>query len=164
MKITPGLLKFFLNLYPPYLGAGVRVEHIADDWMSMRVGMRLNVLNRNALGTHFGGSLYSMVDPHLVLMLMQLLGPGFVVWDKAARIEFRKATRARVVCDIVIFPERLEEIRSAAAGGKALPEFELEIRETGGDLVAVVHKTLYVRRKPERGHGPGPGDRKGNQG
>ena len=88
MNFTPKQLKRILNLYPPYLGAGVRVTYIREDWKELHVSMSLRWFNRNAVGTHFGGSLYSMVDPHLMLLLMQLLGKEYLVWDKAANIEF----------------------------------------------------------------------------
>ena len=50
--------------------------------------MGLNRLNRNYVGTQFGGSLYAMTDPFFMLMLMENLGRDYVVWDKAANIEF----------------------------------------------------------------------------
>ena len=70
MKFTPKRLKRMLNLYPPYLGAGVRITYLSEDWQELHVSMSLHWYNRNAVGTHFGGSLYSMVDPNLMLMLM----------------------------------------------------------------------------------------------
>jgi len=52
-----------INVYPPYLGAGVRVLHREGDERTFRVEMRLRPWNRNLFGTHFGGSLYAMCDP-----------------------------------------------------------------------------------------------------
>ena len=49
-------LKRIMNWYGPYLGAGVKLEHIADDWREVRVAMHMKWYNRNAVGTHFGGS------------------------------------------------------------------------------------------------------------
>jgi len=110
--------------------------------------MAMHWFNRNAVGTHFGGSLYSMVDPHLMLMLIQLLGEGYWVWDKSAKIEFIKATRAKVTFVIKISDADLEDIRQHTADGeKYLPEFMVEIRDDNSDLVAMVRKTIYVRRK-----------------
>src|SRR2546429_7301474 len=63
-----------INLYPPYLGASVRVTHISDDFRRVEVEMPLRFYNRNYFGTHFGGSLYSMCDPFYVLMLANILG------------------------------------------------------------------------------------------
>ena len=85
-----------LNLYPPYLGAGVKVTHISEDWRELRVSMSLRWFNRNAVGTHFGGSLYAMVDPHLMLLLIRLLGEKYWVWDQSAAIDFIKASKQKV--------------------------------------------------------------------
>lgn len=56
------MLRWMLNLYPPYLGAGIRVQSISPDLRSVKVAMKLTRWNRNYVGTQFGGSLYSMVD------------------------------------------------------------------------------------------------------
>lgn len=152
MKWTPRKLRFGYNIFPPFLGAGVSVDYISSDWMETRVSMPLRWYNRNAVGTHFGGSLYSMVDPHLMLMLMGALGDDYVVWDQAARISFRRPGRGRVHARIQLTEEDLDRIRSATVEGEAhRPEFDLEIRDGNGELVAEVHKTIYVRRKDRAG-------------
>jgi hypothetical protein len=61
MNYTPKLLKRILNLYPPYLGAGVKVSYISADWKELHVSMALHLFNRNIVGSHFGGSLYPIV-------------------------------------------------------------------------------------------------------
>jgi acyl-coenzyme A thioesterase PaaI-like protein len=148
MKYTPWLLKFLLNLYPPYLGAGVRVSYIANDWKELHVTMACRWFNRNAVNTHFGGSLYSMIDPHLMLLLMQLLGKDYLIWDKAASIEFVKASRKRVTSVIQLSDQDLEDIRAnTRTGNKYLPEFKIELRDEDNELIARVNKTIYVRRK-----------------
>ncbi|MCG8563637.1 MAG: hypothetical protein MI747_00990 [Desulfobacterales bacterium] len=63
MKLTPRLIKWGLNIYGPFVGAGIKMEYIAQDWRSARVSMKLRWYNRNIMGVHFGGSLYAMVDP-----------------------------------------------------------------------------------------------------
>ncbi|PJA76623.1 tetrameric acyl-CoA thioesterase [bacterium CG_4_9_14_3_um_filter_65_15] len=151
MKMTPGRLRFLLNIYPPYLGAGIRVEAISADWRRSRVSLTRRWYNRNAVGTHFGGSLYAMIDPHLMLMMMRLLGPEYVVWDKGAEIEFVKATRRQVTSVLEISAADLDAVRRHTADGeKFLPQFPVEIRDEDGETVARVVKTLYVRRKIPR--------------
>jgi len=150
-KFSPRSFKRLLNFYPPYLGAGVKVTHISEDWRELHVSMPMRWYNRNAVGTHFGGNLYSMIDPHLMLLLMQLLGTEYIVWDKSASIEFIKATRKRVSSVIRVTEEELTTIRQQVAKrGKFLPSFSLEIRDTDDVLVARVNKELYVRKKPAR--------------
>ncbi len=148
MEFTPKLLKFILNIYPPYLGTGVKVTYISENWRELHVSMTMHWYNRNAVGTHFGGSLYSMVDPHLMLMLMQQLGKGYLVWDKSADIEFIKASSRKVTAIIRVSEKELEEIKHHTENGeKYLPEFMIDIRDEDDELVARVKKIIYVRRK-----------------
>jgi hypothetical protein len=76
--MTPRLFKMLLNCYPPYLGAGIRVRHVSHDFRDLWVQMKLRFYNRNYVGTHFGGSLYAMIDPFYMLMLMQVLGAAIL--------------------------------------------------------------------------------------
>lgn len=148
MNWTPRKLRFGYNIFPPFLGAGVSVDYIASDWMETRVSMPLRWYNRNAVGTHFGGSLYSMVDPHLMLMLMGALGKEYIVWDQAASIRFKRPGRGRVHAHIRLSEEDLDSIRAATADGSVYrPEYDLQVTDAEGEVVAEVHKTLYVRRK-----------------
>ncbi|RMG36895.1 MAG: DUF4442 domain-containing protein [Methanobacteriota archaeon] len=151
MKVTPRLFKRMLSLYPPYLGAGIKIEHISEDWKELRVSMAVHWYNRNYFGTHFGGSLYSMVDPHIVLLLVQLLGKEYSVWDKSATIDFIKATRKKVTAEIRITDEMLEDIKQKTANGeKYLPHFTIEIKDETGELIARVEKVIYIRKKKPR--------------
>lgn len=144
------MLRWLLNLYPPYLGAGIRVQHISPDLRSVKVAMKLTRWNRNYVGTQFGGSLYSMTDPFFMLMIMENLGRDYIVWDKAANIEFVSPGKGPVFADFHIDEHLLEEIRQhTAAGDKYLPKLHVEVRDGAGTLVARVQKTLYVRRKPQ---------------
>lgn len=151
MKITPRILRFFLNIYGPYLGAGVRVDSIAKDWKHVHVSMKLRWYNRNAVGTHFGGSLYSMVDPHLMLMLMNLLGKEYIVWDRSATISFIRPGRGRVFSKLKISDEEIDFIRqSLKVKSKVLPEFNVVIVDEQDKTVAKVKKVLYVRLKKSK--------------
>lgn len=148
MTMTPRRLRVMINLYPPYLGAGIRMESLSGDFRHMTVSMKLRWYNRNANGVHFGGSLFSMVDPHLILMLMGILGGDYALWDKAAAIEFYKPGRGKVTAEFHISDELLAEIRERTQdGGKFLPELTIPIKDETGDVVAQVQKTLYIRRK-----------------
>lgn len=105
-------------------------------------------MNRNYVGTHFGGSLFAMADPWFMIMLIERLGPGYAVWDKAATIRFRKPGRGTVRALFEIPPERVEEIRrDADAAGKVEPVFTVDITDARGEVVAEVEKRISVRRK-----------------
>ena len=148
MNYSPRQLKRIINIYPPYLGAGIRVDHISEDWKELRVSMGLRWFNRNIVGTHFGGSLYAMIDPHVMLLLMQLLGKEYIVWDKAASIEFIKASKKDLSAVIRISDQIIEEIKQKTENGqKYLPTFTIEIRDEDGELVATAEKVIYVRKR-----------------
>lgn len=137
-----------LGLYPPYLGAGIRLTHLADDLLTIEVAMKLTPLNRNYVGTHFGGSLYSMCDPFFMLMLIEALGSGFVVWDKAATIHFKKPGRGTVRARFALSPAEIECIRNDTIRlGRTAPVFKTVILDEEGDVVAELEKTLSVRVK-----------------
>jgi len=141
-----------LNLYPPYLGAGVRVR-VTPDFRTFDVRMKLRWWNRNYVGTQFGGSLYTMCDPFYMLILLDALGRGYVVWDKAATIRFRRPGTGTVRATFHIPEERIREIREAAdRGEKVEPVFTVEVRDDKGEVIAEVEKLLYVRlAKPRSG-------------
>jgi len=144
------LMCWFMNLYPPYLGAGVRIRHISDDFRDVQVSMGLSWYNRNYVGTQFGGSLYSMVDPFFMLMLMENLGREYIVWDKAADIDFIAPGKGPVFARFNIDATLLDEIRRKTADGKKyLPQLQVDIHRGAGNRVARVGKTLYVRLKPQ---------------
>ena len=135
----------FINFYPPLLGAGIQSKII--DEHTIRVEMKLTVLNRNIVGTHFGGSLYAMCDPWFMLILMHALGTDYVVWDKAASIQFLFPGRSKVYATFHIADERIQEIRSEAdRSGKTEPTFEVDVVDEQNRVVAHIQKLLYVRK------------------
>jgi len=155
MRFTARQLRNGMKWWPPFLGAGIHVKSFSDDFRDAVVELKLGRLNRNAIGTHFGGSLYAMTDPFFAIMLMHNLGDRYLVWDKAGSIEYVAPGRGTVHARFVLTEERIAQIRAAAAGGeKVLPEFQLEVRhKTDDTLVALVRKTLYVRLKPRHRQG-----------
>ena len=139
----------FINLYPPLLGAGIRVHKVNE--LTVRVEMKLTALNRNIVGTHFGGSLYSMCDPWFMLILMRALGTEYIVWDKSASIQFLRPGRGTVSATFHIPQARVEEIRRQADSGQKIePVFTVDVLDAQDQAVAHVEKLLYVRRKNGR--------------
>jgi hypothetical protein len=59
-------LRRWINFWPPFLGMGIRIQHIAADMKAVDVEMKLRFWNANYVGTHFGGSLFAMTDPFYV--------------------------------------------------------------------------------------------------
>lgn len=157
----PRWFRHLVNIYPPYLGAGVRVTEIAPDWRRLRVEMPLRWYNHNYVGTHFGGSLYSMTDPFLMIMVLRNLGSDYIVWDKAASIEYVTPGRGRVRAEFSLTEEVLDDLRAHTAGGeKYLRWFAIDVVGPDDEVVARVRRQLYVRRKHASVAGPGSEPRK----
>ena len=138
--------RWLFNIYPAYRGTGARVTYIAGDWMEVRIRLPLNWRTRNRVKTIFGGSMYGAVDPVYMLMLMKLLGPEYVVWDKAASIRFRRPGREQLYAVFQLSSEEVSEIRrSANENGKTEPEFTVHLVSASGEVHAICHKILHVR-------------------
>ena len=145
------LLRRGMGWWPPFLGAGIRVAHLADDFREAVVELKLGLLNRNYVGTHFGGSLYTMTDPFFMIMLLHNLGGDYLVWDKSGSIEYVAPGRGTVRARFALTAERIAQIRGQAAGGeKIFPEFEVDVKDEAGAVVARVRKILYVRLKAKK--------------
>ncbi len=150
------VLRHLLNLWPPFLFAGIHVTRIDDDWGHARVELRMRPWNRNMVGTHFGGSLFAMTDPFWMLLVMHALGDDYIVWDRAAEIQFDSPGRGTVWAQFRLDAAAVDAIaRETAGGDKLLRWFDCEIHAAGEcdddqQLVARVRKQLYIRRKRGR--------------
>lgn len=148
VRLGAGGMRRLFNLWPPFRAAGIRVREIAPDFRSATVELRMKLLNRNYVGTHFGGSLFSMTDPFFMVLMMKNLGPEYVVWDKEARVRFLKPARGTVTARFQLPEERIAEARAATASGEKFePTFRVEIVDAVGVTVADVEKTLHIRRR-----------------
>jgi len=140
--------KLLFNLYPPLLGAGIRITRIQPDWMEVDVQMKLRWWNANYVGTQYGGSLYSMTDPFLMVMLIEILGRDYIVWDKSASIRFRKPGKGTVYAQFRITHEQITEIREALKTEEKIErEFGVDVKDERGEVVAEVRKLLHFRNR-----------------
>jgi len=141
-------MRRFMNLWPPFLGAGIRVKRQSPDWTEIDVEMKLHWWNRNYVGTHYGGSLYSMADPFFMVMLIQNLGKAYIVWDKSASIRFKKPGRGTVSASFRLSQEQIGEIKQALTSQEKIERvFTVEVKDESGNVIAQIEKLLHVRRK-----------------
>jgi len=142
-----------INFWPPFLSSAIHVSW-GSDLRSVDVELRLRFWNRNYVGTHYGGSLYSMTDPFYMLMLMEHLGQDYIVWDKAATIRFRKHGKGTVRAEFRLSQQMLDDIRSRlSTTEKYEPTFNVQVKDEAGEVVADMEKVIYIRRKTDRGSG-----------
>lgn len=136
------------NLFPAYRGSGARVLYISDDYHEMRVKIPLNWRTRNYVGTIFGGSMYSGIDPIYMLMLIKILGKDFVVWDKAATIRFKRPGKTTLYAEFLVTDEDIKEIKNALEFKRSFDKiFQVDLKDEAGKVHAKIDKTIYIANK-----------------
>ncbi|HMV69410.1 MAG TPA: DUF4442 domain-containing protein [Myxococcota bacterium] len=140
--------RYGFNLFPAYRGTGGRITHISGDWRDVVVEVPLTRRTRNYVGTIYGGSMYGAVDPIYMVMLIRCLGPGFVVWDKAATIRFRRPGRATLRARFHLDDAELHAIHAALEGQRSVDRtYTVELVDAEGVVHAIVEKVLYIARR-----------------
>jgi hypothetical protein len=141
-------LKF--NFFPAYRGSGARVVYISDDYREMRVKIPLNWRTRNYVGTIYGGSMYAGIDPIYMLMLIKNLGRGYVVWDKAAKIRFKRPGKETLFAEFRLMQAELDEIKAILETQRAVDRiYTVKLADKNGKVHAIIEKTLYIAKKDE---------------
>ncbi len=136
------------NWFPAYRGAGGKLLYIADDWHEVRVMVRRNWRTRNYMGTIYGGSMYGAVDPVYMIMLIKILGPDYIVWDKSASIRFRRPGRTPLYATFKLDEAEINATRETAdRDGKTDRVYSIDLVDTEGEVHAVVEKTIHVKRR-----------------
>lgn len=144
------LSRWGFNWFPAYRATGGRITSIRRDWSEVQIEIRLSWRTRNYVGTIFGGSLYGAVDPIYMVMLIKLLGPEYVVWDKAATVHFRRPGRATLHATCAVEAATLAGIREELAdASKVERTFSIDLLDQTGVVHATVGKTLQIRRRVE---------------
>lgn len=141
------LWKLRFNLFPAYFGSGARVVFIAPDWREVRVRIPLSWRTRNYVGTTFGGSMYAAVDPIYMMMLIRVLGKGYVVWDKAASIRFRKPGTGTLYAGFRLPAGEIDAIQTELAHAASVDRvYHIDLIDNTGAVHATIEKTIYVRK------------------
>ncbi|WUA11887.1 DUF4442 domain-containing protein [Nocardia sp. NBC_01377] len=136
-----------MNVYPPFLGSGIHVTHVAQDWTRVEVTHRIRPWNRNPNQAAYGGTLYAMTDPFFGMMAGGQLGAGYRIWTSGASIEFVAPGRESVTATMSLSPEEAAAIRAATDhGNKSITSHSTEIISSANVLVARVTQQLFVRR------------------
>jgi len=107
------MVRMGFNLHPAFRGTGGRVEHVSKDLRHIRVRLPLNWKTKNIVGSLYGGSLFAITDGAHPMMLMAALGDGYIVWDKAASIRYRKPGYSTLYADFVLSDADLASMRVA---------------------------------------------------
>ena len=145
---TPIISKYIFNNFAPFKEAGIQIAKFDPKNYHIRVKMPLTRHNRNIVGVHFGGSLYAMVDPFYMTLLMHYLGNKYIVWDKAASIQFLRPGRGTVYADFHLDAQEIQTVKQLTENHAPIHRvYTLSIYDDAGLRIAEVEKTLYIRRK-----------------
>jgi len=142
------LMRWRFNLSPVYRRTGARITYISSDLREVRVKLPLNWKTRNYVGTIFGGSMYAAVDPLYMVMLINILGPEYIVWDKAASIKFKQPGRSTLRAEINISKAETDYIRKALKEQNKFDRtYQIELTDEEGHICAVVEKIIHFKKK-----------------
>lgn len=137
-----------LNFWPCIRGGGGKVTFISEDFTKLIVRLKLNWRSLNLVGTIYGGSMYASTDPMYMLMLMEILGPEFVVWDKGCTIRFKKPATAAIQANFEITPAMLADVRENVAKNREYAfTWKVEFKDSQNIIYSEFDKVLYVAEK-----------------
>lgn len=146
------MLRWSFNMFPAYRGTGARIIYIEADFNEVRVKLPLSWRTRNYVGTIFGGSMYGAVDPVYMIMLIQKLGPRYIVWDKAAGIRFRRPGRETLYATFHLDEDEVDAVRAILEERASVERsYTVELVDGGGTVHAVIEKVVHIRRRDSRG-------------
>jgi acyl-coenzyme A thioesterase PaaI-like protein len=127
---------------------GGRITYIANDLRRVQIKLPLNWKTKNYVGTIFGGSMYSVVDPIYMVMFIKLFGPDYTVWDKSAIIHYKKPGRSTLTAEFSINEKELNAIRQALRKQAGIDRiYQVELSDEANKVYAVVEKTIYFKKK-----------------
>src|SRR5262249_10275455 len=133
------VMRWGFNLFPAFRRTGGRISHISHDLKRAEIVVPLNWKTRNYVGTIFGGSMFAAVDPIYMVMLIKLLGPEYVIWDKAATIRYKKPGRSTLRASFRVEDEELLLIRRELERSDATERtYHVELVDRQGTTCAVV--------------------------
>lgn len=140
--------RYALNLWPCIRGGGGNVSFISEDFSKLVVQLKLGWRSLNLVGTIYGGSMYASTDPMFMLMLMEILGPAFVVWDKGCTIRFKKPAKGLIQANFEITPAMLADVRENVAKSREYTfTWKVEFKDSHGVVYSEFDKVLYVADK-----------------
>ncbi|MEZ5427515.1 MAG: DUF4442 domain-containing protein [Pyrinomonadaceae bacterium] len=136
------------NFFPAYRGGGGRITFISEDYHEIHVKLPLGWRTRNYVGTIYGGSMYSAVDPIYMVMLIKILGRDYTVWDKSAGIRFRRPGKETLYAEFLLTPEEIAGIRAELETERSIDKlYRIDLKNKNGEVHAVVEKTIYIAKK-----------------
>ncbi|MBB1024960.1 MULTISPECIES: DUF4442 domain-containing protein [unclassified Dietzia] len=145
---SPRAFPLLASLYPPLLGSGIRIRHVAPDWSRGELSMHVAPWTANTNGTAFGGALFAATDVLYGALLSGQLGGGYQVWTKSATIDFRAPGRGRLRCMVDVPGPEADAIRQQLSERPSTSVVHTAVvTDSRGATVVEAQHTMCVRRK-----------------
>jgi hypothetical protein len=147
-SIRTRIQRWIYNFYPVYRRTGARIDYIDDSWREIRVSIPLRLSTRNYYGTISGICMFGGTDPIYMVMLIRLLGPEYVVWDKEAVIKFLKPGRTKLTARFKLDDAELDMIRNALEADPSITRtYRIELADPAGTVCASIDKVIHIRKR-----------------
>jgi acyl-coenzyme A thioesterase PaaI-like protein len=139
--------RHIFNFHPIYRKTGGRITFISEDYKCVKMKLPLNWTTRNIKGTIFGGSMYASIDPIYMIMFMKILGDEYIVWDKAANIDFLLQGRETLTSTFNIDDKTIRDIKEELEHTRSITKlFKVELINSKNEVCARIEKNLYFRK------------------
>ena len=136
------------NVFPAFIGTGGKISHISADYRHVEAKLPLNRRSKNYVGTLFGGSMFSIVDPVYMVMFYKILGTGYSVWVKSAQIDFLKPGKTTLYSVFHLSQEDTDKlVETINEYGKANWEATINLTDESGVVHAIVRQQISLKGK-----------------
>jgi acyl-coenzyme A thioesterase PaaI-like protein len=136
------------NIWPALRGTGMRVTRATSDWTELDVRLKLSWRTVNYVGTIFGGSIYAAVDPFYMVMIIRQIGDDYVVWDKSARVTFKRPGTETLYAEFRVPASEVEDLKREADEVNSFDRtYWIDLKDADGKVYATVEKVIFIARK-----------------
>jgi acyl-coenzyme A thioesterase PaaI-like protein len=140
-------LLYLYNFWPPFFGAGIKIEYVSPDFRDVRVRLKKRPWTTNIVGIQYGGSIFSMTDPFYMTMLMMNLGDGYRVLDKSAHISYLKPGKTELVAEYKLTQAQIDDIKKQVDTlGKFEWTVKVSVQDPNGEKIAEVEKVIWIKK------------------
>lgn len=142
------IFRYGFNISPMYRRSTGRLISVSENLQNVKIKIPLSIKNRNYVGSIFGGSLFSATDPIFMVQLINILGDDYVVWDKNAKIKYRRPAKSTAYATFDISSQELENIKTTVAKQGEMDFIKtLNITDGNKTVFAELIKTIYIADK-----------------
>tara|TARA_Y100000996_G_C22304477_1_gene553546 strand:- start:156 stop:653 length:498 start_codon:yes stop_codon:yes gene_type:complete len=110
-ELSPNELKRMLNWWLPFIFNRIKIIHVADNFLTIKVVLKHSIWNRNPNKSLWGGSMFSAADPFFPVMLKQgVLQKGYQTdfFTKSTQVEYIKEAKTNLIFDFKIEQSEFE--------------------------------------------------------